>query len=553
MASGEHVIRSYLVELGWDIDNEGMRRFTDAIENAGKHTWKLGVLFTGTATAVALGVEEVARHWQDLYYASQRIGDTVQNVNALNFAAKQVGLSADEMQGALDNFSRAIRLSPGLTGFLQGLGVDTTKGATSQFQQLMDYLVDMMKHGQTAIAERIGGMFGISDKLLVRWRDHGAEMKQFAADQKRIYAEYGIDQDKTGDSMRRFMQQLGLLEVRFEAVGTLIATDLMPIATGLIHVGDDLADVFAKVDKATHGWAGTLVGLASALGSVVVAARILKSIGALFGLGSAAAAGEAGAGAAAAGGGEAAAIGGAALIPGIGPLIAGGALGGAMLYKYEKDHPTQDWRSVINPYTGTPLAGRYFQPQVSPKGLTDKSREVAKFFESQGWSPAQAAGIAERFKIESGLDTTAIGDSGNAIGLGQWHPDRQATFKRLYGIDLSRANLHQQEMFAQWELTHTERHAGDALRGARTPEEAYDIFTRDYERPLNPLAGADRAHLGARQIYQGDHNTTVTLNQKTDIHVTGDNRHEITHDIYNGQERVNADMVRRFKGAVDVD
>jgi hypothetical protein len=52
----------------------------------------------------------------------------------------------------------------------------------------------------------------------------------------------------------------------------------------------------------------------------------------------------------------------------------------------------------------------------------------------------------------------------------------------------------------QYELTHTESGAGNALRGARTVEEAAVIVTRQYERPADTAGEAVRRSKRAKEI-----------------------------------------------------
>lgn len=96
-----------------------------------------------------------------------------------------------------------------------------------------------------------------------------------------------------------------------------------------------------------------------------------------------------------------------------------------------------------------------------------------QFYLSRGYAPAQAAALAGNAQVESGGRPAVLGDSGKALGLFQWHPDRQAnlrTFAQREGLDPGDERT--QLAFKDWELQNTERRAGAALRAAQTPEEA---------------------------------------------------------------------------------
>lgn len=93
-----------------------------------------------------------------------------------------------------------------------------------------------------------------------------------------------------------------------------------------------------------------------------------------------------------------------------------------------------------------------------------KARQAYDYFTSQGWTHAQAAAIAGNLRGESGFDPTQVGDSGQAVGIEQWHPDRVAAIKAGTGIDVRTAAYADQLKAVQWELTHTEKVAGDDLK-----------------------------------------------------------------------------------------
>jgi hypothetical protein len=128
---------------------------------------------------------------------------------------------------------------------------------------------------------------------------------------------------------------------------------------------------------------------------------------------------------------------------------------------------------------GSPATGSW------NSGGSSISRAMA-YFQSVGWSRAQAAGLAANMQTESGMRTGAVGDTGQAYGLGQWHPDRQANFARWAGHDIRRSTEAEQLAFANYELTQGgERAAGRRLRGATTASEAGADVSRFYERPAD--------------------------------------------------------------------
>ncbi|MGV3621889.1 MAG: phage tail tip lysozyme [Archangium sp.] len=138
--------------------------------------------------------------------------------------------------------------------------------------------------------------------------------------------------------------------------------------------------------------------------------------------------------------------------------------------------------------------------------LNERAQAAMRYFESQGWTKEQAAGIVANLIYESGGQLNhrqaQIG-GGPGYGLAQWENPRQADFRRVMGVDIRESTFEQQLAFVQWELTNTESRAGNALRGATTAADAANVFLRQFERPRDPDASqAERTRL-AQRLFSG--------------------------------------------------
>jgi hypothetical protein len=145
-------------------------------------------------------------------------------------------------------------------------------------------------------------------------------------------------------------------------------------------------------------------------------------------------------------------------------------------------------------------------------------------------------------QAESGMNPHAVGDHGQAYGLAQWHPDRQAAFAKWAGHDIRQSDTGEQLAFVDFELKRgAERSAGALLQAATNSRQAAEIMARAYERPAN-------AELAAKE--RGDR--AVQISQKTDIHVHGVTDPQAAGvDVQRRQNRVNADLTRNFASAVN--
>lgn len=152
-----------------------------------------------------------------------------------------------------------------------------------------------------------------------------------------------------------------------------------------------------------------------------------------------------------------------------------------------------DWRRA-HPNPVGAQAGESAAKDARTAGIIDS-------LVKKGWTKEQAAGIAANLWQESKFDPSAVGDGGKAYGIAQWHPDRQAAFKRLFKKDIQGSTLEEQLMFLTYEMNQgNEQQAGDKVRATRTAAEAAAAVSRYYERPRDIEAEASKRAAAAMQI-----------------------------------------------------
>lgn len=142
--------------------------------------------------------------------------------------------------------------------------------------------------------------------------------------------------------------------------------------------------------------------------------------------------------------------------------------------------PVADAAAWVNQYS---QARGFSSPPQAAKTAMD-------FFVSRGWSREQAAGIVGNLVHESGLNPNATHDvdpkTGQPTGLGiAGHrlERRQALIEFARAKGAAPNDYQTQLEFIDQELRTTEASAGNALRAARTPQEAAAAFV-NFERPL---------------------------------------------------------------------
>jgi Phage tail lysozyme len=574
--ANKDIIREFLVALGFQVDEKGLKNFNDGVERATKGVKQLVTTISASALAVSAGVAAFASKLERIYFVAQRTGAAATSLKAFDFAARNLGISSETAFGAVESLAKFLRNNPAGEGYLATLGV-RTRDANGELRDTVDILADIGKEladKPTWLASQYGNILGIDENLLLAMRsgDFGKFMQQY----RDMSRDSGLD--KAAEDSHRFMVQLRQLGTTFENFGIKVEGALLRKVGPLLErfqrwfdehsdeiaerVGDIakailsaieaagpplrwLADQFIELDKVTDGWSTKillLVGAFGALGGFKIVSGLWKMVAALRAMGTATAAvaaagGAGGAGGAAAGAGAAASGGWLArAFPFLGRL-----LGGAGLALYSGSLNTGEEAELARRRAAATPPGQMPQPNQPTRTAVD----AVGLFQRLGWSHDAAVGIVANLQRESNLNPQAVGDNGRAYGAAQWHPDRQANFKTWSGKDIRESSLMEQLQFVHYELTQgAEQRAGQLLRAAQNAQQAGEIVSRYYERP-----GKEEADKAREAALRG--RAAVDLSQQTTVNVYGvSDPAAVGRAVAGEQDRVNGDMVRNFQGAI---
>ncbi len=106
-------IKEFLVSLGFSVDEAGARKFNAILGGVTSNAIKMGLAVEGAALSVVAYTAKIASGLDNLYWASQRTGATVQGIKSISYAVSQVGGSADAAKSSLESLARFVRNNPG--------------------------------------------------------------------------------------------------------------------------------------------------------------------------------------------------------------------------------------------------------------------------------------------------------------------------------------------------------------------------------------------------------------------------------------------------------
>ncbi len=485
------ILREYLVKLGFQMDQASAKKFTDFMAGAEKAVLKFMSGVAAAAVAVTAGVSKFAAQMERMYWAARHGGSSMAGLKAFERTAENLGASVESARGAVIGLASSIRNNPVMEAFFRQFGIQT-RDAKGNIRETTDLLRDMSRVFQDMdylVANAYAKQLGITEDLLIAMRDPAfSEMY----DRQKKIAEAS---DTAAEAGQRFMVKLRALEDRVTAVGTVI--------------GEKLIDVLGpRMDEAARWFEKNSDSIVKVVQLIITAVVNAERI----------------------------------IMPIINKIIEGWKL----LIKLGQDALAMVPTDILD--KGFAKLDKGFEWLGIKDALHDmlglnggapagSGMDPMAFFQSMGWSKEQAAGIVANLQAESGMNPRAVGDNGKAVGIAQWHPDRQANFRRWAGKDLKDASVEEQMRFVHYELTQgSEQKAGALLRATQNARQAGEVVSRYYERPLATDAEASRRGTAAAQIAQ---TTTIQVIGAGDPVATA-NR------VADAQSRVNQDMVRNF-------
>ncbi|MEJ1820271.1 lytic transglycosylase catalytic [Escherichia coli] len=270
-------IKDFLVSLGFSVDEAGAKKFGSVLSGTTANVIKMGLAVEGAALSVVAFTAKIASGLDNLYWASQRTGATVQGIQSIGYAVSQVGGSVDAARSSLESLSRFIRNNPGAEGFLNRLGVQTrdASGNMRDMAAIFTGVGQKLSGMPYYRANQYAQMLGIDENTLMAMRRGVGDFSgQYSAMAKAI----GFNADQAALSSNRFMTSLKSLGEMAGMARDKIGSNLADGLAGQIdNLRKKIIENFPKIEvtitKVIKGilWLGEIVGR--------VAFRIVDGVG----------------------------------------------------------------------------------------------------------------------------------------------------------------------------------------------------------------------------------------------------------------------------------
>lgn len=259
-------LKDFLISLGFKVDEAGARKFDAVVAGTTLKAIELGVKVEAAALSVVAFTAKIASGLDDLYWASQRTGATVEGIKQIGYAVNQVGGSVDGARGSLENLARFMRNNPGAEGFLNRLGVQTrdASGNMRDMATIFTGVGERLSSMPYYRANQYAQMLGLDENTLMAMR---RGIGQFSGEYTAMAKAIGYNADVAAVSSNKFMTSLrsfGLMAgMARDKIGSSLADGL---AGSLDRLRRQILENFPKIEGAiTAGvkgvlWFGEIIG-----------------------------------------------------------------------------------------------------------------------------------------------------------------------------------------------------------------------------------------------------------------------------------------------------
>ncbi|HFT1547908.1 TPA: transglycosylase SLT domain-containing protein [Klebsiella quasipneumoniae subsp. similipneumoniae] len=259
-------LKDFLISLGFKVDEAGARKFDAVVAGTTLKAIELGVKVEAAALSVVAFTAKIASGLDDLYWASQRTGATVEGIKQIGYAVSQVGGSVDGTRSSLENLARFMRNNPGAEGFLNRLGVQTrdASGNMRDMATIFTGVGQRLSSMPYYRANQYAQMLGLDENTLMAMR---RGIGQFSGEYTAMAKAIGYNADVAAVSSNKFMTSLrsfGLMAgMARDKIGSSLADGL---AGSLDRLRRQILENFPKIEGAITStvkgilWAGEMVG-----------------------------------------------------------------------------------------------------------------------------------------------------------------------------------------------------------------------------------------------------------------------------------------------------
>lgn len=227
---------------------------------------RMALAATAAATAISYAVTTVTRSFDNLGFVSQRTGASVQALNSLSYAFKQVGGTSDQAVGAVESFAKALRENSGVKSYVQSLGVDMRADTAQQLLQT----VEKLNAHPYDVGLREAGLAGISEENYNLISRQLAQIRAYRAEYDAMTKSLGVNSGAATEASMAFQRSLTRLQATISALSDKLLVGLAPALKAIVDRFQDwIRSNPEKVERIMDGISKAVVWVAEKIGALI--------------------------------------------------------------------------------------------------------------------------------------------------------------------------------------------------------------------------------------------------------------------------------------------
>jgi hypothetical protein len=269
--SNVQVIESFLVQLGYKIDEASRRRFEENMDKGVNLFTSMASAAAVAGVAIGVAVDKMAGNLESLFFASRRVGAGVANIEAFKYAVGQLGGTGQAAMASLENFAKFMReKGPGAESWLNTKVGVRTRNANGALRDTVEMYMEFaealrqMDSSQAAVHAKVPGT---DDQTLQAIRT--GEIQKYMAEYQAELKASGLDLETGAKAAHDYEENMRRLAMQVDIVGKAMAVKLIPYMERLAELASELVQ---KHGKDLPEW---LDANAGALEKAAVAAAIV--------------------------------------------------------------------------------------------------------------------------------------------------------------------------------------------------------------------------------------------------------------------------------------
>jgi len=233
-------LEEFLVSIGYSVSDGDVNAWTGALEKFEGWIGRLGEALDRFERRAASLFAETTVGLDQMNFAAQRTGASVDTLKALTYSLGQMGIGSGRAQGIIESFAAQMRKLPSLAVIQQQFGVKVTSGgAPRDTASLLKDTIRGLDKLEYPVAAKYAELFGIPEEEYNVLRGNADKIDRLDKEQQEAFRRFGVDGNAAGESSTLLSIGWRQALMSLDALMSKVAMSIGPAITPLLSQLND--------------------------------------------------------------------------------------------------------------------------------------------------------------------------------------------------------------------------------------------------------------------------------------------------------------------------